>query len=71
MINNIETIYLESPESSRFVSMVSTTATQYMLYNSSSSLLPNSLDQIIKNNILPVYTDSSQVFEPVTGESQS
>lgn len=71
MINNIEIIYLEPPESSRFVSMVSTTATQYMLYSSSSSLLPNSLDQIIKNNVLPVYTDSSQVFEPVSGEAQS
>ncbi|MHB1320453.1 MAG: hypothetical protein ACYCY0_02650 [Acidithiobacillus ferrivorans] len=63
MIENVEIVYLEPPESARFLNMLPTTAAQYMLYSSSSSLIPNSFDQVLKNHVLPVGGDSEQLFQ--------
>ncbi|MCM8580412.1 hypothetical protein [Accumulibacter sp.] len=65
MIENVEIVYLEPPESARFLNMLPTTSAQYMLYCSSSSLIPSSFDQVLKNNVLPVGSDSEQFYKPI------
>ena len=57
MDENCEIVYLETPETSRYVSGVQSTATQYLLYSTSTSLVPSSLDQIMKNHALIVDGD--------------
>ena len=71
MIEDIEIIYIDPPESARFINMTPTTATQYMLYSSSSSVIPNSYDQVMKNHIVPVGDDNSQTFKPFPDMSES
>lgn len=64
MIENIQVVYLEPPESARFLNMVPTTAAQYVLYSSTSSVVPGSFDQVHKNHILPVGGDLGSIYRP-------
>ena len=52
MIERTQVVYLDSPESARFVSVSPTGSAQYLVYGSTSSLLPSSLDQVLKNQVL-------------------
>jgi len=71
MIENVQVIYLEPPESARFVNMLPTTAAQYVLYSSTSSLLPSSFDQVLKNHVLPVGSDLDSIYQPFGPSSES
>jgi len=71
MIENVQVIYLEPPESARFVNMLPTTAAQYVLYSSTSSLLPSSFDQVLKNHVLPVGGDLGSIYQPFGPSSES
>lgn len=52
MTDNIEIVYLETAESARFVSVSPSSSAQYVVYNSTSSLLPSSFDQVLKNQVM-------------------
>lgn len=66
MIENVEVVYLQPAESARFVNISPSSSAQYVVYNTSTSLLPSSYDQVLKNNVLlmGVPTESLQPFGP-------
>jgi hypothetical protein len=66
MIENVEIVYLQPPESARFVNISPSSSAQYVVYSTSTSLLPSSYDQVLKNNVLlmGVPADSLQPFGP-------
>ena len=53
MNESVQVVYLEPPESARYVVPTPNSA-QYVVYGSSSSLLPSSFDQVLKNHVLVV-----------------
>lgn len=71
MTERVEVIYLEPPESARFLSVQQTTSAQYVLYSSTSSLLPSSYDQVIKNHVLPVDSNPGSTYLPFGSSSDS
>lgn len=70
MTENIQVVYLEPPESARFLNMVPTTAAQYVLYSSTSSVMPSSFDQVHKNHVLPVGDNLGSIFRPFGPSSE-
>lgn len=66
MIENVEVVYLETADSARFVNISPTSSAQYVVYTTSTSLLPSSYDQVLKNNVLlmGVPTEGFQPFGP-------
>jgi hypothetical protein len=70
MIENIEVVYLHPPESALFVNISPSSSAQYVVYSTSTSLLPCSYDQVLKNNVLPmgVPTESVQPFGPAAAD---
>lgn len=62
---NIDIIYLEPPETARYVQVAPSSA-QYLVYTSNSSVLPCSFDQVQKNNVLIAGSGASNfnVFGP-------
>lgn len=64
MTENVKVVVLEAPESARFLNVLPTTSARYVLYSSTSSLVPSSYDQVLKNHILPVGGDMGSVFQP-------
>lgn len=66
MTENVEIVYLQPPESARFVNVSPSTSAQYLVYTTSTSLLPSSYDQVLKNNVLPsgVPAESFRPFGP-------
>jgi hypothetical protein len=71
MTDNIEIVYLEPPESACFLNMLPITAAQYVVYSSTSSLLPSSFDQVLKNHVLPVGGDFGSINQPFSPSSES
>lgn len=53
MTEHVELVYLVPSESTQFVSVCQTTAAQYLVYTTSSSLVPNSFDQVLKDHVVP------------------
>ena len=71
MTENVKIVHLERPESARFLNMLATTAAQYVLYNSTSSLLPSSYDQVLKNHVLPITDDLGTIYQPFGSATES
>lgn len=70
MTENVELVYIEPPESARFVNIAPTTAAQYVLYTSTTSLLPSSYDQVLKNHSLPLGSDPAALSQPLSTASE-
>jgi len=68
MIEHIQLVYLDSSESARFVNVAQTSSAQYVVYGSTSSLLPSSFDQILKNHVM-VLGDRIDDMQPFGGGS--
>lgn len=49
---NIHLVQLERPETSTYIKYPNATSSQYLLYSSSGSLIPDSLDQVMKNSMI-------------------
>ena len=66
MIESVQVVYLQPPESARFVNVSPSSSAQYVVYSTSTSLLPSSYDQVLKNNVLLMGTpaESFQPFGP-------
>lgn len=66
MTENIEIVRLQPPESARFVNVSPSSSAQYLVYTTSTSLLPCSYDQVLKNNVLlmGIPAESLQPFGP-------
>lgn len=64
MSEKIEIIYLEPPASAQFVHGQAVTSAQYLQFQNEDALLPNSFDQIMKNNriISPTRLEYSDPF---------
>ena len=52
MTENVEVVYLEPPESARYVNVSPSSSARYVVYTSATTLLPSSYDQILKNRVL-------------------
>jgi hypothetical protein len=59
MTENFEVVFDEPPESARFVTATPSSAARYVVYSSSTSLLPASYDQVMKNQVVPVFDAAS------------
>jgi hypothetical protein len=58
MHKETEIVILQSPETSRFIAYEQSNTSQYITYlNDDSSIIPESFDQIIKNNIVIIMRD--------------
>jgi hypothetical protein len=56
MINKKDIVFLQPLESARYIIYSQSTSSDFIQYQNSDSLIPSSLDQIIKNNII-IYDD--------------
>jgi hypothetical protein len=52
MTENVEVVYLEPPESARYVNVSPSSSARYVVYTSTTTVLPSSYDQILKNHVL-------------------
>ena len=52
MTENIELVYLEPPESARYVNVSPSSSARYVVYTSTTTVLPSSYDQVLKNQVL-------------------
>lgn len=71
MIDQVEIVAIEPPESARFVNILPATSAQYVLYSSTSALSPASYDQVLKNHVLPVGGNPASVCQPFGVETES
>ncbi len=63
MHNDQNIIVLEKPDTSKFVVYGQSTTSQYITYTNSSSLIPSSFDQIMKNNTIILVTEEVDLMQ--------
>lgn len=56
-------VILEKPETANFIVYGQGTSSQYITYRSDNSLVPSSLDQIIKNKVLVSFPESKDFLQ--------
>jgi len=56
MMNKQEIVLLQPPESANFIVYRQSTSSDFIPYQHSDSLIPSSLDQVMKNGII-IYDD--------------
>jgi len=62
MNNNRGIVVLEKPDTSNFIVYGQNTSSQYITYKNDNSLVPSSLDQIMKNNIVVFVPESKELI---------
>ena len=70
MIEQPEVVYIQPPESVRFLTTLPSTSAQYLLYSTTGAVPPGSFDQVLKNNVLPVGSAPSVEFQPYAASSE-
>lgn len=70
MVEQLEVVYLEPPESARFLTTLQSTSAQYLLYSTTGAVPPGSFDQVLKNNVLPVGNAPSVLYQPYAASSE-
>ena len=56
MMNKQEIVLLQPPETAKFIVYRQSTSSDFIQYQNSDSLIPSSLDQVMKNGII-IYDD--------------
>ncbi len=70
MIEQPEVVYLQPPESVRFLTMLPSTSAQYLLYSTTGAVPPGSFDQVLKNHVLPLDCAPEVTYQPYAASSQ-
>lgn len=70
MIEQPEVVYLQPPESVRFLTMLPSTSAQYLLYSTTSAVPSGSFDQVLKNNVLPLDSAPEVTYQPYAASSE-
>lgn len=52
MTEHLEVVYLRPSESTQFVSVSPSSSATYVVYTTTTTVLPSSYDQVLKNNVL-------------------
>lgn len=52
MSEHCEVVYLRRPESAQYVNISPSSSAAYVVYTTTTTVLPSSYDQVLKNNVL-------------------